>query len=439
MVEFPLNDMGSVQSRELNQNTECGTLAIASQPDSAMVRLQLDRLLLDARIRNSKRCQAMLRYVVEGYLAGTPERLKERAIGAEVFHREPGYDTNQDSVVRTTAAELRKRIAQYYLEPAHRHDLRIVLPPGSYVPEFRPAPALDLQPEPAPVVAVSKLGLFRQNRNALILAGTLLLAVVIAGAWRLAPSSSAELDAFWKPLLDDHASAVICIGQPLRTYTLDGPRSEELNRVMFGDGTATPPTEEVRRGTPMTLAELKPAGDRYFRVEDAIDAGRLVELMAHKNKPFQLLGDRMTSYNDLRGRPAILIGQFNNHWTMGLMNDLRYYLEKNNVLHTYEVHDRTNPAKLVASTPQTGLHPAEYAIVSRVFDASTEKTVVATAGMTHTATSAGADFLTNPAYMREAFRAAPNGWWNKNIQVVLKNSPLNGVAGPPSVVAIHYW
>src|SRR5262249_20880119 len=54
--------------------------------------------------------------VVEAYLEGSLDKVKERAIGREVFHRDPNYDTNQDSVVRTTAADLRKRLAQYYLE-----------------------------------------------------------------------------------------------------------------------------------------------------------------------------------------------------------------------------------------------------------------------------------------------------------------------------------
>ena len=42
--------------------------------------------------------------------------LKERTLGVEVFGREPGYDTNADPVVRISAGEVRKRIAQYYHE-----------------------------------------------------------------------------------------------------------------------------------------------------------------------------------------------------------------------------------------------------------------------------------------------------------------------------------
>ena len=66
--------------------------------------------------------------------------LKERTLGIAVFGREPSYDTSTDPVVRATAGEIRKRIAQYYQESGREHEIRINLSPGSYVPEFGSAP-----------------------------------------------------------------------------------------------------------------------------------------------------------------------------------------------------------------------------------------------------------------------------------------------------------
>ena len=40
----------------------------------------------------------------------------------------------QSRLCGVTAAEVRKRIAQYYHEAEHRDELRIELPTGSYVP-----------------------------------------------------------------------------------------------------------------------------------------------------------------------------------------------------------------------------------------------------------------------------------------------------------------
>ena len=57
-------------------------------------------------------------------------------IGAEMFGRPIDYDTANDSVVRVKATELRKKLAQYYLESDSGSDVKIEVPPGSYVPRF---------------------------------------------------------------------------------------------------------------------------------------------------------------------------------------------------------------------------------------------------------------------------------------------------------------
>ena len=68
---------------------------------------------------------------------GYQEELKERIVSVETFGRQPGYDLNADPMVRVTAGEVRKRLAQYCYEPEHLEELRIELRPGSWVPDFK--------------------------------------------------------------------------------------------------------------------------------------------------------------------------------------------------------------------------------------------------------------------------------------------------------------
>ena len=107
------------------------------EPRHEEVREQLDRILLSPAFRNSKRYSSLLKHVVERTLEGRCDPLKERTIGVEVFGRAPDYDTNVDHVVRSAAGEVRKRLAQYYQEPACADELRIDVHAGSYVPHFR--------------------------------------------------------------------------------------------------------------------------------------------------------------------------------------------------------------------------------------------------------------------------------------------------------------
>src|SRR5579863_5988143 len=115
---------------------------------------QLERLLSNSHFNQSRRFPSFLRFVIEQTLLGQTELLKERTLGIEIFGREADYDTASDPIVRVTATEIRKRIAQYYQEPGHETELRVSLPSGSYVPQFHwPQTAKDTsqtQTGPAP-------------------------------------------------------------------------------------------------------------------------------------------------------------------------------------------------------------------------------------------------------------------------------------------------
>jgi hypothetical protein len=279
----------------------------------------------------------------------------------------------------------------------------------------------------------------RRHRVGAIVIALAVLAAIGTGYFAFQWRHSTELTLFWRPLLEDSSSAVICVGQPLRIFMFEGPRAHELNDKMVGTLTTPPAAPEVRQKTSLALSELKSAGDRYYSVGDYLASVRLAEFLGHLGKPFQVIGDRNTGYKDLRGRPVILIGQFNNVWTMGLTQNLRYYIDRSTQSFSYEVLDRQNPGKVIFSAARNANRPEEYAIVSRIFDAPTEKTVISIAGMTFNGTIAAGEFLTNLRYMREAFEKAPDKWYQKNIQVILKTNMVGGANGPPKVVSTYYW
>jgi hypothetical protein len=93
----------------------------------------------------SERLPVFLRYIVNESLSqGGEGSAKERTLGIEVFGRKPDHDNNSDPIVRVTASELRKKLAQYYYEDGHNDEIRIELPPGAYLPKFRRSLAGDI-------------------------------------------------------------------------------------------------------------------------------------------------------------------------------------------------------------------------------------------------------------------------------------------------------
>jgi hypothetical protein len=111
---------------------------------------QTELILASQHFSHSKRSQLLFRYIVVKTLEGQGSILKERTLGVEVFGRAPDYDTNADPIVRMAAGEIRKRIAQYYHESAHRDELRIDLPSGSYTAQFHLPKSVD---DPHEVIA----------------------------------------------------------------------------------------------------------------------------------------------------------------------------------------------------------------------------------------------------------------------------------------------
>ena len=102
-----------------------------SEKEQEAVREQMNRLLANPFFSHSRRFPIFLRFVVEQTLAGAAENIKERTLGVEIFGRDAEYDTSVDPIVRVTAAEIRKRVAQYYQDPGHEREMRITLPQGS--------------------------------------------------------------------------------------------------------------------------------------------------------------------------------------------------------------------------------------------------------------------------------------------------------------------
>src|ERR1700728_1620233 len=109
---------------------------VLSPEQVGLVRRHLKEVMASPAFAGSRRTQDFLHLIVEHALEGDMERLRERMIGAEMFGRPVGYDTGNDSVVRVKATEVRKKLAEYYLETGNTHAVRIELPRGSYVPKF---------------------------------------------------------------------------------------------------------------------------------------------------------------------------------------------------------------------------------------------------------------------------------------------------------------
>lgn len=134
--------------------------AISSIVEAAphgVVKSHLRAIIESPAFKGSRRSQEFLRFVVEHALEGRFDDLKERVLGVELFGRAPSYDTGDDAIVRVTACDVRKRIHHFYAELGQTPQLRIELPPGSYIPEIQLIAQPDRPTKPSDTVEIQKL------------------------------------------------------------------------------------------------------------------------------------------------------------------------------------------------------------------------------------------------------------------------------------------
>lgn len=409
-------------------------LAATAAADPVLVRAQLDRLLAHPLFANSKRYPALLAYVAEQTLLGHSADLKERSIAVEAFGRDPAYDANSDPVVRITAGEVRKRLSQYYYDPEHAGELIVELPVGTYVPVFR-------QPEPVvaetpPVEAVAEneevlpatrppmRWLWLAAGAAALLAGSIGLGLGMHYRTTVPPPPPSAIERFWSPVLASSSMTTFCLGEP----------AKNIDAASIDDFNAPPPGPAPQK----LFVRLQYSGN--LALADVITLTRTVAALESHHKPFRVVPASEATFTELREGPIVLIGAFDNIWTLRVTRKLRFGFESRNG--EALLVDRKNPQKASWATawdlPYAKL-ARDYAIVARIFDQTTGQPVIIAAGISEEGTEAAGEILYNPVYLDTLLAHLPAGWEDKNLEAVIATEIIQGHSGPPNILAVETW
>ncbi|MGC2399202.1 MAG: hypothetical protein WA510_05450 [Acidobacteriaceae bacterium] len=408
-----------------------GTTASLTDEERKAIQEQLERLLNNSHFKHSRRFPSFLRFIVGRTLLGQTDMLKERTLGMEIFGREADYDTASDPIVRVTATEIRKRIAQYYQEPGHEKELRVSLPAGSYIPQFHWPPA-------APENGLSGTAILPDQT--LLLGREKVEVEVKPPRWRRW---------FWQPIGIIVAVVVLCAAGVFLW------RSHQRSPFEFFWG---PP---VRSGDPVLFCVADQSHYSTITLRDAADPSRQTQLQDNRTaiifddlnpivrvaglfqsngKKYVVKGESGTDLADLRNGPTVFIGAFNNAWTLRLTAPLRYHFANNPEMTEFSIVDSTKAGQpgWVVNRPQqmSTNNYRDFAIVARFTDGTTGKLAVVAAGVAHGGTAVAAEYLTDPGDLAQLERMADG---KKNMEVVLSTQIIDGEPGKPKLEASYFW
>jgi hypothetical protein len=406
-----------------------------SEEEKLAIKAQLERLLANPYFSHSRRFPSFLRYIIKATIDGQADLLKERTLGIEIFSKSADYDTSLDPIVRVTAAEIRKRIAQYYQDPGHEHELKISLPLGSYVPQFHFAPAVTAAPEteareetnwiPSSAGSTVQPRAVAAARSAWPLRWplTVVVAVLALGAvaaflvWRHDQRSAfAE---FWDPILNSPDPVLFCVAD-----------QTEYTAISLRD--AGNPERQVTLKDNLTAVVI----------DDLSTIVKIGGVLQSTGKQYTLRGENATSLMDLRNGSSVMVGAFDNAWTLRLTGNLRYHFANDADMSHLWIVDSMNP-KQIRWVVNRGVQMAtnnyeDYAIVARFTDDLTGKPTLVAAGIARGGTIAAGEFLTDPQLLKDVRDKRPSAKV-RNVEVVLSTQIVDGEPGTPNIEAVYFW
>jgi len=440
---------------------------IFDELERASILRELNAILNSPIFQPSKRCQQFLAYVVQHRLEGNPERLKERTIGVDLFQRPVGYATGDDPVVRVQAGDVRRRLDQYYQANPNSPEVRIELHVGSYTPEFKgvhlrqqsllqPVPELQETPQrmghvqestqvASPRLAETKRASGKHKRLLWVLSAVGLvmltgLALIGTTIYRARAHQSA-LQKFWSPALSSTEPVLICLAKPsvwLPSAKLYQRHSKTPEKFL-GQFARLSQRPDLQPDDKLTWSDMVEYPDYGLAGGDVYAAIRLSALFGQVGKKNQVRIGGNYSFEDLRNSPAVIIGAFNNRWTMQMTSSLHFaFVNEGDQSLIREVGPSGRRWYPKTDTINSRSNE-DYALVTRLLDSRTGQFVVLVAGIQSYGTQAAGEFVSSPEYLQAALRKAPPDWERKNMQIVLQTPVIDGLPGPAEVVAIYVW
>jgi hypothetical protein len=408
--------------------TQSSTPERIAQQD-ALVR----RILASSAFLSSRKLQEFLRYIVDCAHRNALEELTEQHIGMAVFRRQAGFNSGEDSIVRSQARLLRQRLSAYFQKEGVSEPLLLEIPRGHYVPIFTqaresPSPAEDSEsevaavpaapPAPAEVVQPGK----PQDRYPIFLGILLLVCGVLSAVlgWQITHIRTGKLSAAAAPLL----------WRPFVT-SQDPPLVIYSNAVFVGNGA------EGLRYANEQQAQGVAIMDHYTGTGEVAAVYEITRLFDGYGANFVLKRSRLVTWDEARSRNLIFIGAPVENPSLKLLpdsGDFSFVPSGDN----FDLIDRHplpgEPERMPHSdTPLT----FDYAIIAVRAAPENDHRILVFSGLTTLGTQAAVEFACKSENVGLLNPTLSSSGQLQPFEAVLKTTIQAGVPVETNLIALH--
>jgi hypothetical protein len=399
--------------------------------------LLIRRIADSAQFRASARLREFLFYITDCAVRNAPEETTEQQIGLRVFHRAPGYNSSEDSIVRTHARLLRQKLDAYFADEGRDEPLIVEVPKGHYLPVFvrREGPGTGILREAQLEVAVVAravppdatevpplLPVRRRGWNNKWLATVPILMVLtffVADSWIHHAAASSAVDKFWKPFFAD-----------------DPPLVVFSNALFVGDS---------KRGlsyAPQSAVEEKQENnnlvDTYTGIGELASVYTLTRLFDAHQAHFILKRSRLMTWDEAKVKNLIFIGSTAENPSLKALQSTM----------DFSIVATTDTAGIANHHPRPGElsvylrpeHPLtrDYSIVALLPGMQPGERILIFSGLTTFGTQSAVEFVCRPETTAELLKqvTGPKGEI-RPFEAVIETAITGGVPVQTHLVTVH--
>jgi hypothetical protein len=355
----------------------------------------VERIAASQHLKSSPRLCQFLLYVAECAIREAPEEATEQQIGIRVFGRPPGYNSSEDSIVRTHARLLRQKLEAYFAEEGVGEKFIVEMPKGHYLPVFvdRPAsspaatkPRAEQAAETAhvavPEAAVSR---FWNWKNAWILVPVFAVAgILVWHPWNRPVVAETPVDLFWRPFLTGEPPIVIF-----------------SNALFKGDS-----TNGLRYASPKAANETAPEPyvDTYTGIGELASVYNLTRLFDDHHASFILKRSLLVTWDEAQMRNLIFIGSVAENPSLRVLPGTTDFTMVAAPNYAGVVNHNPKPGEpAVYSRPEQPL-TNDYAILALLPGMQSGKRILIFSGLTTFGTQAAVEYVCSPETASELMK-----------------------------------
>jgi hypothetical protein len=390
----------------------------------------VQRVVESPHLIGSARLRDFLLHITACAIRGTPEEATEQQIGIQVFQRSPGFNSSEDSIVRSQARLLRLKLAAYFNAEGSSEPLVIEIPKGHYLPVFLPSQRAEFAKElPDEVVEEIKDAAPSERvrrsegrqRGWLTLAGVgfalmLCFCLFVVFRWQKQALVGKPLKQLWAPFLAGDP--------PLVIYS---------NALFVGDAKSGM-RYAANDGNDGSSAGLV---DSYTGIGELISVHELTQMFDRQGAEFLLKRSPLVTWDEARSRNLIFIGSVAENGSLKLLPATQDFT----LTATADAAGIVNHHPL-AGEPQVYLRPEhpltkDYAVVALLPGVQPDNRMFVFSGLTTLGTQAAVEYALEPDTAAELMRHVSSGKTVHNFEALLEVSIRGGVPLQPRLVSIR--